>query len=172
MKGSYRYVVRSVTGTRKDADEGALAALVTELNSGVGIVGSTNATVAELVEQWLDLKRETLSVTTREGYPGKARFRSGPPGCCGPQVDPFETSTPSTGLWAARRSTPPRRSRSRIRSSQPSPRNSSTGPPGSVGTEAALRRMVAALIISAWKGPGAPDGASRLRWPRRGSLTG
>lgn len=74
LKGTYRYVSRTVTGNRKEA-EGALAALVTELNAGVGAVGGTNVTVAELVEQWLDLKRETLSVTTWEGYAGKARFR-------------------------------------------------------------------------------------------------
>lgn len=74
LKGTYRYVSRTVTGNRKEA-EGALAALVTELNAGVGAVGGTNVTVVELVEQWLDLKRETLSVTTWEGYAGKARFR-------------------------------------------------------------------------------------------------
>lgn len=74
VKGTYRYVSRTVMGSRKEA-EGALAALVTELSQGSGAQAGTNATVAELVEQWLDLKRETLSVTTWEGYAGKARFR-------------------------------------------------------------------------------------------------
>ena len=30
---------------------------------------------AELIEQWLDLRRESLSVTAWEAYAGKARFR-------------------------------------------------------------------------------------------------
>jgi len=32
-------------------------------------------TVAALVEQWLERRRETLSLTTYEAYLGKARFR-------------------------------------------------------------------------------------------------
>lgn len=74
VKGTYRYVSRTVSGTRKEA-EGSLAALVTELSQGSGAHAATTATVAELIEEWLDLKRETLSVTTWEGYAGKARFR-------------------------------------------------------------------------------------------------
>jgi integrase len=74
VKGRYRYVSRTVHGTRKEA-EAALAALVTQVNTGAGGHTGTDATVAELVEQWLDLKRDTLSVTTWEGYAGKARFR-------------------------------------------------------------------------------------------------
>lgn len=69
----YRYVSRSFSGTKKDA-EAALAALLGEVNASGAHKGS-DATVGELVEQWLDLKRETLSVTTWEGYAGKARFR-------------------------------------------------------------------------------------------------
>jgi len=74
VKGRYRYVSRTVQGTRKEA-EAALAALVTEVTTGAGGHTGTDATVADLVEQWLDLKRDTLSVTTWEGYAGKARFR-------------------------------------------------------------------------------------------------
>jgi integrase len=74
VKGRYRYVSRTVQGTRKEA-EAALAALVTEVTTGTGGHAGTDATVGELVEQWLDLKRDTLSVTTWEGYAGKARFR-------------------------------------------------------------------------------------------------
>lgn len=74
VKGRYRYVSRTVQGTRKEA-EAALAALVTQVTTGAGGHSGTDATVGELVEQWLDLKRDTLSVTTWEGYAGKARFR-------------------------------------------------------------------------------------------------
>ncbi|MDQ6617256.1 MAG: site-specific integrase [Actinomycetota bacterium] len=70
----YRYVSRSFAGTKKDA-EAALAALLTEVNSGAGGHKGSDATVGEVVEQWLDLKRESLSVTTWEAYAGKARFR-------------------------------------------------------------------------------------------------
>jgi Phage integrase, N-terminal SAM-like domain len=55
--------------------EAALAALVTEVTTGAGGHSGTDATVGELVEQGLDLKRDTLSVTTWEGYVGKARVR-------------------------------------------------------------------------------------------------
>jgi integrase len=74
VKGRYRYVSRTVQGTRKEA-EAALAALVTQVTIGAGGYTGTDATLGELVEQWLDLKRDTLSVTTWEGYAGKARFR-------------------------------------------------------------------------------------------------
>jgi integrase len=74
VRGRYRYVSRTVHGTRKEA-EAALAALVTQVNTGAGGHTGTDATVGELVEQWLDLKRDALSVTTWEGYAGKARFR-------------------------------------------------------------------------------------------------
>lgn len=60
-------------GTKKEA-EAALAVLLTEVNTGGGHKGS-DATLGELVELWLDLRRESLSVTTWEAYAGKARFR-------------------------------------------------------------------------------------------------
>jgi hypothetical protein len=74
VKGRYRYVSRTVQGTRKVA-EAALAALVSEVTTGTGVHAGTDATVGKLVEQWLDLKRDTLLVTAWEGYVGKARFR-------------------------------------------------------------------------------------------------
>jgi len=70
----YRYVSRSVTGTKKEA-HAVLAALVTEVAVGGGQHKGTDATVGELVEQWLELRRDTLSVTTYEAWLGKARFR-------------------------------------------------------------------------------------------------
>jgi integrase len=74
VRGRYRYVSRTVRGTRKEA-EAALAALVTQVNTGAGGHTATDASVGELIEQWLDLKRDALSLTTWEGYAGKARFR-------------------------------------------------------------------------------------------------
>lgn len=74
VNGRYRYVSRTVTGTRKEA-EAALAALLTQVNTGTGGHTGSDANVADLIEQWLDLKRDSLSVTTWEGYAGKARFR-------------------------------------------------------------------------------------------------
>jgi integrase len=72
--GRLRYVSRSVRGSKKQA-VAALAALVTEVGAGAGGHKGTDATVGELVEQWLELRRETLSLTTYEAYLGKARFR-------------------------------------------------------------------------------------------------
>ena len=69
-----RYVSRSVRGSKKQAVS-ALAALVTEVGAGVGGHKGSDATVGELLEQWLELRRETLSLTTYEAYLGKARFR-------------------------------------------------------------------------------------------------
>jgi integrase len=71
----YRYVSRSFSGTKKQA-EAALAVLLTEVNAGAGgHKGTDAATLGDLVEQWLDLRKESLSVTTWDAYAGKARFR-------------------------------------------------------------------------------------------------
>src|ERR1019366_9010852 len=70
----YRYVSQSFAGTKKDA-EAALAVLLTEVNTSVGGHKGSDATVGELIEQWLGLRRESLSVTTWEAYAAKARFR-------------------------------------------------------------------------------------------------
>ena len=70
----YRHVSQSVRGTKKEA-EAALAALIAEVRAGRGGHSGTDATVRELVEQWLDIRKDTLSVTTYEAYFGEARFR-------------------------------------------------------------------------------------------------
>jgi integrase len=70
----YRYVSRSFSGSKKEA-ETALARLVVEVASGDGGHAGTDTTIKVLVERWLDLKRETLAITTWDGYAGKARHR-------------------------------------------------------------------------------------------------
>ena len=70
----YRYVSRSFRGSKKEA-EVALAQLLTEVSQGRGGYVGADATLAQLVEAWLELKRDSLSPTTWEGYAGKARFR-------------------------------------------------------------------------------------------------
>ena len=74
VKGRYRYVSRTVQGTRKEA-EAALAALVTQVNAGAGGHTGTNATVAELVEQWLDLKGHPLARRGGAGEDGERAAR-------------------------------------------------------------------------------------------------
>jgi integrase len=70
----YRYVSRSFRGSKKEA-EVALAQLLTEVSQGRGGLVGADTTLAQLVEAWLELKRDSLSPTTWEGYAGKARFR-------------------------------------------------------------------------------------------------
>jgi integrase len=71
--GRYLYKSRSMRGSRKQA-EAALQALIAELDAGRRDAPA-DVSVGELIEQWLDLTRDTLSVTTWEAYAGKARFR-------------------------------------------------------------------------------------------------
>lgn len=71
--GRYVYKSRTVRGTRRQA-EAALRELTAEIEAG-GPPAAANVLVGELIEQWLDLKRDALSVTTWEAYTGKARFR-------------------------------------------------------------------------------------------------
>jgi integrase len=66
------YVSKSFHGTKRDAEH-ALATLLTEVRSGSG--RGTDATMATLIEEWLDLRQESLSVTTWAGYARKARSR-------------------------------------------------------------------------------------------------
>ena len=66
VKGRYGYVSRTVRGTRKEA-EGALAALVTQVNAGIGGHSGSDATVAELVEQG-----STSGATGFRSRPGRA----------------------------------------------------------------------------------------------------
>jgi len=71
--GRSRYISRTVRGSKREA-EAALAGLLVGVTQGRDLP-TTDATVGDLVEQWLDLRRETLSVTTYEAYLAKARFR-------------------------------------------------------------------------------------------------
>jgi integrase len=48
---------------------------LTEVSQGRGGHVGADTTLAQLVEAWLELKRDSLSPTTWEGYAGKARFR-------------------------------------------------------------------------------------------------
>jgi integrase len=73
VNGRARYLSRSVRGTKREA-EAAMAALLVEVGQGGGQPG-TDSTMRELIEQWLELRRESLSVTTYEGYLGKVRYR-------------------------------------------------------------------------------------------------
>ncbi|MFN0026848.1 MAG: tyrosine-type recombinase/integrase [Acidimicrobiales bacterium] len=73
VSGKHRYVSRSVRGTKREA-EAVMAALLVEVSQGGGRQG-TDATMGHLIEQWLDLRKDSLSVTTYEGYVGKVRFR-------------------------------------------------------------------------------------------------
>jgi len=67
-------VSRSVRGSKREA-QAALAGLLVEVRQGRSDHQGTDATIKDLVEQWLDLRRDTLSVTTYEGYVAKARHR-------------------------------------------------------------------------------------------------
>lgn len=74
VNGRYRYVSRTVTGTRKEA-EALLQPSSPRSTPGSADTQVRMPTLREFIEQWLDLKRDSLSVTTWEGYAGKARFR-------------------------------------------------------------------------------------------------
>jgi integrase len=68
----WRYVSKSFHGSKRDAEH-TLAALLMEVRSGAG--RGTDATMATLIEEWLDLRKDSLSVTTWAGYVRKARSR-------------------------------------------------------------------------------------------------
>jgi integrase len=72
LTGKYRQVSRTVHGARREAQR-ALAELVTEVAEGAHPSDSTNATVAELLVQWLDLVQDRLSPTTLRNYRAFAR---------------------------------------------------------------------------------------------------
>ena len=67
-----RYISRTVRGSKREA-EAALAGLLVGVSQRRDHQ-TTDATVRDLVEQWLDLRRETRSVTTYEAYLAKARY--------------------------------------------------------------------------------------------------
>ena len=60
-----KYVTRTFRGGKREADE-ALARLVTEVSGGGH--AAQDATVGDLVRQWLDLAKPELSPTTARGY--------------------------------------------------------------------------------------------------------
>lgn len=68
----WRYVSKSFKGTKRDAER-AMAALLLEVHAGTG--RGTDATMTTLIEEWLDMRKESLSVTTWAGYARKARHR-------------------------------------------------------------------------------------------------
>jgi integrase len=73
LTGKYRQVSRTITGTRREA-QAALAGLVTEVTQGAHLSGGgSDAIVAELLVQWLDLVADRLSPTTMHNYRGYAR---------------------------------------------------------------------------------------------------
>src|SRR4051812_2383917 len=74
VTGKVRYVSRSVRGSKRQA-QATMAELLVEVAQGNGGHAGTDATMRTLIEQWLDLRRDTLSVTTYEAYLGKVRFR-------------------------------------------------------------------------------------------------
>lgn len=86
VTGRSRSVSRSVRGSKREA-EAALAGLLVEVRQGRSDHHGTDATVKDLVEQWLDLRRDTLSVTTYEGYVAKARHPARSRRGLGPQAD-------------------------------------------------------------------------------------
>jgi integrase len=65
VTGQYRRVSRSVRGTKREAQH-ALATLVSEVTSGRET--GSNATVADLMDQWLALAQDDLSPTTARRY--------------------------------------------------------------------------------------------------------
>ncbi len=66
VTGKHRYVSHSVRCTKREA-EAVMAALLVKVSQGGGRQG-TDATMGHLIEQWLDLRKDSLSVTTYEGY--------------------------------------------------------------------------------------------------------
>jgi integrase len=72
LTGKYPQVSRTVAGTRRQA-QAALAALITEVTQGAQRGGGSDASVADLLAQWLDLVADRLSPTTVQNYRGYVR---------------------------------------------------------------------------------------------------
>jgi len=68
LTGAYRQTSRVFEGGKREAQK-ALAELVTQVAHGNFTAGGSDATVAELLAQWLDLVRDRLSPTTRLDVP-------------------------------------------------------------------------------------------------------
>lgn len=75
LDGRYRQLSRTVDGTKREAQR-ALAELITEVSAGRET--GANATVADLLAQWLDLAADQLSPTTLRTYQQIVRTRLGP----------------------------------------------------------------------------------------------
>ena len=69
LTGKYHQVSRTVTGTRRDA-RAALAELTLEVAHETHVAGASDATVAQLLAEWLDLVQDRLSPTTMRNYRG------------------------------------------------------------------------------------------------------
>ena len=65
VSGKHKYATRTFRGGKREAEE-AIARMVTEV--GGGGHAAHDATVADLVRQWLDLVEEELSPSTLRGY--------------------------------------------------------------------------------------------------------
>jgi integrase len=75
LDGRYRKVSRTVNGSKREAQR-ALAELVTEVTAGRE--SGANATVSDLLAQWLDVAGDQLSPTTLRTYRQIVRTRLGP----------------------------------------------------------------------------------------------
>jgi integrase len=75
LDGRYRQLSRTFDGTKREAQR-ALAELVTEVSAGRE--SGANATVGDLLTQWLDLAAAQLSPTTLRTYQQIVRTRLGP----------------------------------------------------------------------------------------------
>jgi hypothetical protein len=75
LDGRYRQLSRTVGGTKRE-EQRALAELITEVSAGRET--GANATVADLLAQWLDLAADQLSPTTLRTYQQIVRTRLGP----------------------------------------------------------------------------------------------
>src|SRR5689334_5656045 len=72
LTGKYRQISRTVSGSRREA-QNALAALSVEVAQGGHAGSAGDVTVNELLAQWLDLVQDRLSPTTMTAYRGYAR---------------------------------------------------------------------------------------------------
>ncbi len=75
LDGRHRQISRTINGTKREAQR-ALAELITEVTAGRS--SGANATVSELLAQWLDHASAELSPTTLRTYRQIVRTRLGP----------------------------------------------------------------------------------------------
>lgn len=72
LTGKYRQLSRTFKGSRRDAQK-ALAELVTQVANDGHQLGGNDATVADLLAQWLDLVNDRLSPLTMRNYRAYSR---------------------------------------------------------------------------------------------------